>query len=106
VNASQELQCGVKVGTNVKAVEPLKPLIWEAPSTAAAGVDVSLAMRDLKGAFMPPFYQSNVELKAATTTLFIPYGVSQQESFRGGKFATGIIDGEAIRQASVYEVAQ
>ncbi len=105
-NASQELQCGVKVATNAKALEPLKPLIWESPTAAAAGVDVSLAMRDLKGASMPPFYQSNVELKANTTTLIIPYSVTQEESFRGGKLATGIIDSGTIRQATPYEVAQ
>lgn len=103
VNGSQELQCGVKVATAVKALEPLKPLAWES-TEAAKGVDVSLAMRDLKGTFMPPFYQSNVELKPNTTSVFIPYGVSAEESFRGGKFATGILENEVFRPASVYEI--
>ncbi len=103
VNGSQELQCGVKVATAVKSVEPLKPLVWES-AEAAKGVDVSLAMRDLKGTFMPPFFQSNVELKPNTTSVFISYGVSAEESFRGGKFATGILDNEIFRPASAYEV--
>lgn len=102
VNGSQEMQCGVKVAAAVKALEPLKPLVW-AGAPDPRGIDVSLAMRDAKGAFLAPFFQSNVELKANHTTFFIPYSVSAEESFRGGKYATASIDNETTRPATLIE---
>ncbi len=107
VNGSQELQCGVKVGTAVKALPPLTPLAWEnSSSPSATDVDVSLAMRTPQGQFLQPFYQSNVELKARRTAVYISYGVTGAESFRGGKFATGNIDDGVFRPASPYNVDQ
>lgn len=105
VNGSQELQCGVKVGTAVKALPPLSPLAWEnSSSPSTTDVDVSLAMRAPQGQFLQPFFQSNVELKPRRTAVYISYGVTGAESFRGGKLATGNIDDGVFRPASPYDV--
>lgn len=105
VNASQESRCGVNVAGQTMTLDPLKPLAWQCPPNAeAAGVDVALAMASPEGGFLPMFYQSNVELKPHATTLLIPYGVTAQESFRGGKFATGTFSDEDFRAASPYKV--
>lgn len=107
VNASQESKCGVNVAGQTMALDPLKPLAWQCPPNAeAAGVDVALAMSSAQGGYLPMFYQSNVELKPHGTTLFIPYGVTAQESFRGGKFATGTFSDEDFRAASPYKVGK
>lgn len=106
VNGSEELRCGVKVADGGKALDPLKQLIWESPVSSSTGVDVSLAMCTRKGEFLPPFYQSNVELNANTVSLFIPYGVSTVESFRGGKFATGIVENGITRAATPYNTGK
>lgn len=104
VNGCEELNCGVKVADRIMPLAPLKPLAWEGPvaTSPPAGVDVALAMQSKGGALMPAFFQSNVELKASTTSLFIAYGVSREESFRGGKFALGSFDNENFRTASAY----
>lgn len=107
VNASQETRCGVNVAGQTMGLDPLKPLAWQCPPNAeAAGVDVALAMSSPDGGFLPMFYQSNVELKPRATTLFIPYGVTAQESFRGGKFATGTFSDEDFRVASPYKIGK
>lgn len=107
VNASQETRCGVNVAGQTMGLDPLKPLAWQCPPNAeAAGVDVALAMSSPDGGFLPMFYQSNVELKPHGTTLFIPYGVTAQESFRGGKFATGTFSDEDFRVASPYKIGK
>lgn len=107
VNASQETRCGVNVAGQTMGLDPLKPLAWQCPPNAeAAGVDVALAMSSPDGGFLPMFYQSNVELKPHGTTLFIPYGVNAQESFRGGKFATGTFSDEDFRVASPYKIGK
>jgi hypothetical protein len=104
VNASQELQCGINVAGKTAVLTPLKNLAWVAqePSSTAAGVDVAFAMR-VNDEFLPPFFQSNVELKARSIGIYIPYGVSLQESFRGGKFATGSFTNEEYRPASPFQ---
>lgn len=107
VNASQETRCGVNVAGQTMGLDPLKPLAWQCPPNAeAAGVDVALAMSSSEGGFLPMFYQSNVELKPHGTTLFIPYGVTAQESFRGGKFATGTFSDEDFRAASPIKIGK
>lgn len=105
VNGSQEFQCGVKVGGAVKALAPLTPLVWQSsPSQSISEVEVSLAMRTPKGQFLSPFYQSYVGLEPNRTSVYIAYGVTSVESFRGGKFATGNIEDGVFRPASLYDV--
>lgn len=103
-NASQSLSCGAVLDRTQKILlPPLGHQVWQ-PAADADGkpVAVALAMADSDQRFQAPFYNDNIVLRKASTTVLVCYDVTPQESFRRGKYALGRFAPGEFRPATIY----